>query len=88
MIELVAAALGATIGIVAGGVGNMMRRNSDASISVVRLTSAVEHIAGEVSLLRQEIKEERAEMAPRLRSIEHRLSTLEARLTGEQFDPH
>jgi len=46
----------------------------------VRLTSAVEHIAGEVSLLRTEIKEDRQELYPRLSAIEQRLAKLEAKV--------
>ena len=46
---------------------------------MVRLTAAVEHIAGEVSLLRAEIKEDRQELYPRLNGIEQRLAKLEAR---------
>lgn len=80
MVELFAAALGAGIGIAASGIGNFIRRDSEASMSVVRLTTAVEHIAGEVSLLRSEIREDRQELYPRLNVIEQRLSSLEARV--------
>jgi hypothetical protein len=79
VIEVFAAAVGAGIGIAASGVGNLFRRDSEASLAVVRLTSAVEHIAGEVSLLRQEIKEDRQELYPRIGSIEQRLAALEAK---------
>lgn len=80
MVEVLAAAVGAGIGIAASGVSSFMRRDSEASISVVRLTTAVEHIAGEVSLLRQEIKEDRQELYPRINGIEQRLASLEAKL--------
>ena len=80
MIELWAAAIAASIGIAAGGVGTFMRRDNEASMAVVRLTTAVEHIAGEVSLLRQEIKEDRQELYPRINQIEQRLAALEAKL--------
>ena len=79
MIELIAAAAGALIGITASGIGGFMRRDTEASMAVVRLTSAVEHIAGEVSLLRQEIKEDRQELYPRIGNIEQRLAKLEAK---------
>jgi hypothetical protein len=46
---------------------------------VVRLTVAVEHIAGEVSLLRAEIKSDRQELFPRLNTLEQRLAVLESR---------
>lgn len=46
---------------------------------VVRLTTAVEPIAKEVSLLRSEIKEDRQILDPRLNAVEQRLTALEAR---------
>lgn len=80
MIELWAAAVAASIGIAAGGVGAFMRRDNEASLAVVRLTTGVEHISGEISLLRQEIKEDRQELYPRISQIEQRLAALEAKL--------
>lgn len=79
MIEIIAAAIGAGIGIAASGVGNFVRRDTDAAIAVVRLTAAVEHIAEQVSLMREEIKEDRQELYPRLNAIEQRLVHLEAK---------
>lgn len=46
---------------------------------MVRLTTAVEPIAKEVSLLRSEIKEDRQILDPRLNAVEQRLTALEAR---------
>lgn len=80
MVEVFAAAVGAGITIVVSGIGGFVRKDNEASISVVRLTAAVEHIAGEVSLLRQEIKEDRQELYPRINAIEQRLAALEAKL--------
>jgi predicted nucleic acid-binding Zn-ribbon protein len=80
MIEMMAAVIGAVIGIGASGIGSFIRRDDEASKAVVRLTAAVEHIAGEVSLLRQEIKDDRQELYPRLNAIEQRLAKLEARV--------
>jgi hypothetical protein len=80
MVEVVAALAGAVLAIGAGGVGSFMRRDEEASKAVVRLTSAVEHIAGEVSLLRTEIKEDRQELYPRLSAIEQRLAKVEAKV--------
>ena len=77
--ELLAAALGAGMGIAASGVGSFVRRDTDAAIAVVRLTAAVEHIAEQVSLMREEIKEDRQELYPRLNSMEQRLAHLEAK---------
>lgn len=80
VVEVFAAGLGAAIGVAAGGLGSLMRRDSEASLAVVRLTAAVEHIAGEVSLLRQEIKEDRQELFPRLNMLEKRIAVIESRL--------
>ena len=78
MIEVLAAAAGAVIGIAASGIGGMMRRDNDAASAVVRLTAAVEHIAGEVSLMRGEMREDRTELFGRIGKIEQRIAALEA----------
>lgn len=78
MIELIAAAVGATIGVVASGIGNAMKRDRSDAVVVVRLTAAVEHIAEQVSLMREEIKTDRQELFPRINQIEQRLARLEA----------
>lgn len=78
MIEVIAAVIGASVAVAASGIGGFMRRDDEASKAVVRLTSAVEHIADQVSLLRNEIKEDRQELFPRLNHIEQRLAKLEA----------
>ena len=80
MIEIMAAVVGAVVGIGASGVGNFMRKDDEAARAVIRLTAAVEHIASEVSLLRAEVKEDRQELYPRLNGIEQRLAVLEARM--------
>lgn len=84
MVELIAAAVGATIGIFASGLGGLMKKDQEASLNVVRLTSAVEHIAGEVSLLRNEIKADRQELYPRMNSMEQRIAVLETRICGPE----
>lgn len=78
MIEILAAAVGAVIGIAASGIGGMLRRDNDAASAVVRLTAAVEHIAGEVSLMRGEMREDRTELFGRIGQIEQRIAALEA----------
>jgi hypothetical protein len=78
MIELIAAAVGASIGIVASGIGGFLRRDRSEAIAVVRLTAAVEHIAEQVSLMREEIKQDRQELFPRINQIEQRLTKLES----------
>lgn len=61
-----------------------MKKDQEASLNVVRLTSAVEHIAGEVSLLRNEIKADRQELYPRMNSMEQRIAVLETRICGPE----
>jgi hypothetical protein len=80
VVEIWAAIVGAGVAIGASGIGSFMKRDDEASRAVIRLTAAVEHIAGEVSLLRGEIKEDRQELYPRLNAIEQRLAKLEGRL--------
>ena len=81
MIEVAAAAIGAAMGIVASGLSGMLRRDDHAAAAVVRLTAAVEHIAGEVSLMRSEMREDRTELFGRLNQAEQRLATLLAKLS-------
>lgn len=81
MVELIAAVVGATVGVAAGGLGGMLRKDSEASMAVVRLTSSVEHIAQEITLLRAEIKNDRSELYPRINNIEQRLSVIEGKLS-------
>jgi hypothetical protein len=78
MIELIAAATGATIGIIASGIGSAMKRDRSDAVVVVRLTAAVEHIAEQVSLMREEIKADRQELFPRINQIEQRITRLES----------
>lgn len=79
MVEVLAAVVGAVVAIGASGIGSFVRKDDEASKAVIRLTAAVEHIAGEVSQLRLEIREDRQELYPRLNGIEQRLAKLEAR---------
>lgn len=79
MIEVVAAVVGAVLGITATGISGFMRRDTEDSKAVVRLTAAVEHIAGEVSLLRKELREDLGAVYPRINSIEQRVAALEAK---------
>lgn len=80
MVEVLAAVVGAVVAIGASGIGSFVRKDDEASKAVIRLTAAVEHIAGEVSQLRLEIREDRQELYPRLNGIEQRLAKLEARV--------
>tara|TARA_B100002052_G_scaffold85251_3_gene78314 strand:+ start:3885 stop:4127 length:243 start_codon:yes stop_codon:yes gene_type:complete len=79
MVEIIAATVGAVIGIASTGAGALFNRNNRSSESVIRLTAAVEHIAGEVSLMRTEMREDRAELFGRINRLEQRLAALEGR---------
>mgnify|MGYP000503864224 CR=1 FL=1 len=78
MIELIAAIAGASISVAAMGAMGFSRRNDEARDAVIRLTSAVEHIATQLGELHKDIKEDRKETFTRLNTVEQRVSKLEA----------
>jgi len=77
MIELIAAAAGGIIAIAGQGVLNRLGRSDEARDAVIRLTSAVEHIATQLEALHNDMKEDRKEIYGRLGSIELRVTKLE-----------
>lgn len=79
MIEVIAAIAGASISVAAMGAMGVSRRNDEARDAVVRLTSAVEHIATQLEVLHTDIKEDRKETFTRLNTVEQRVTKLEAR---------
>ena len=79
MIELIAAVAGASISVAAMGAMVFSRRNDEARDAVIRLTSAVEHIATQLEVLHTDIKEDRKETFTRLNTVEQRVTMLEAR---------
>jgi hypothetical protein len=79
MIEVLAAVAGASISVAAMGAMGFSRRSDEARDAVIRLTSAVEHIATQLEVLHQDIKEDRKETFQRLNTVEQRVSKLEAR---------
>jgi hypothetical protein len=79
MIEVVAAIAGASISVAAMGAMGFTKRNDEARDAVIRLTSAVEHIATQLEVLHNDIKDDRKEMFKRLNLTEQRISKLEAR---------
>jgi hypothetical protein len=79
MIEVVAAIAGASISVAAMGAMGFSRKSDEARDAVIRLTSAVEHIATQLEVLHTDIKEDRKEMFQRLSLTEQRISKLEAR---------
>lgn len=79
MIEVVAAIAGASISVAAMGAMGFSRRSDEARDAVIRLTSAVEHIATQLEVLHTDIKEDRKETFTRLNSVEQRVTKLEVR---------
>jgi hypothetical protein len=79
MIEVIAAVAGASISVAAMGAMGFSRKSDEARDAVIRLTSAVEHIATQLEVLHSDIKEDRKETFMRLSGVEQRVSKLEAR---------
>ena len=80
MIEVIAAVAGASISVAAMGAMGFSRKSDEARDAVIRLTSAVEHIATQLDVLHTDIKEDRKEFFSRLNTVEQRVSKLEVRL--------
>jgi hypothetical protein len=78
MIEVVAAVAGASISVAAMGAMGFTRKSDEARDAVIRLTSAVEHIATQLEVLHTDIKDDRRETFQRLGVIEQRVTKLEA----------
>ena len=79
MIEVIAAVAGASISVAAMGAMGFSRRSDQARDAVIRLTSAVEHIATQLEVLHADMKEDRRETFGRLSTVEQRVSKLEAK---------
>jgi len=78
MIEVIAAVAGASISVAAMGAMGFSRRNDEARDAVIRLTAAVEHIATQLEVLHQDIKEDRRETFGRIGAVEQRVAKLES----------
>jgi hypothetical protein len=79
MIEVIAAVAGASISVAAMGAMGFSRKSDEARDAVIRLTSAVEHIATQLEILHTDIKEDRRETFTRLNTVEQRVVKLEAK---------
>lgn len=86
MIEVIAAIAGASISVAALGAMGFSRRSDEARDAVIRLTSAVEHIATQLEILHTDIKDERKETFGRLNGVEQRVTKLEALEAGSAWD--
>ena len=83
MVEIIAAAVGASIGIAGMSATGFSRRNNESREAVIRLTMAVESIAGKLEELHQDMKEDRKEMYAKLNSHDTRLATLESKISQQ-----
>lgn len=79
MIEIYAAILGASIGVVSMGAAGFTRRNTESREAVIRLTAAVESIAGKLEELHQDLKADKKEIYGRLNNCEVRITSLESK---------
>jgi ribosomal protein S11 len=79
VIEVIAAIAGASISVAAMGAMGFTKRNDEARDAVIRLTSAVEHIATQLEVLHTDIKDDRKETFQRLNTVEQRVTKLESR---------
>ena len=79
MIEIYAAILGASIGIAGMSVSGFSRRNTESREAVIRLTSAVESIAGKLEELHQDMKADRKEIYTKLNEHGNRITLLESK---------
>ncbi len=79
MIELYAAVLGASIGVAGISASSFNKRNTESREAVVRLTMAVESIAGKLEELHQDMREDRKEIYSRLNEHGNRITLLEGK---------
>lgn len=79
MIEIYAAVVGASIGIAGISASSFNKRNSESREAVVRLTMAVESIAGKLEELHQDMREDRKEIYSRLHDHGNRITMLEGK---------
>ena len=79
MIELYAAVLGASIGVAGISASGFSKRNTESREAVVRLTMAVESIAGKLEELHQDMREDRKEIYSRLNEHGNRITMLEGK---------
>lgn len=79
MIEIYAAIVGASIGIAGLSASSFNKRNSESREAVVRLTMAVESIAGKLEELHQDMREDRKEIYTRLNEQGNRITILEGK---------
>jgi len=79
VIEIYAAVLGASIGIAGMSVSGFTRRTNESREAVIRLTAAVESIAGKLEELHQDMKADRKEIYTKLNEHGNRITLLESK---------
>jgi len=79
VIEIYAAILGASIGVFGLGATSFNKRNSESREAVIRLTMAVESIAGKLEELHQDMRTDRKEIYTRLNEQGNRITILEGK---------
>ena len=79
MVEIYAAILGASIGAAGLSLSGFNKRQSEAHDAVVRLSVAVENIAGKLEELHQDMKQDKDKIYGKLELHENRLTLLEGR---------
>ena len=79
MVEIYAAILGASIGVAGLSLSGFNRRQNEAHDAVVRLSVAVENIAGKLDDLHEDMKKDRERIYNKLELHENRLTLLEGR---------
>ena len=79
MIEIYAAVVGASIGVAGITASGLSRRNNESREAVIRLTMAVESIAGKLEELHQDMKADRKEIYTKLNEHGDRLTVLESK---------
>ena len=82
MVEIYAAIIGASIGIAGMTASGFGRRTAESREAVIRLTMAVESIAGKLEELHVDLKEDKKQIYSRLNNCETRITSLEARPTS------
>lgn len=78
MVEVVAAVIGAMIGVAGMTAGNMIRKSGQSRDVITKLSMGIEHIGCQLQAMREDMKEDRHEVFSRLSTAEQRISALEA----------
>ena len=79
MIEIYAAVVGASIGVAGLTASGFSRRNNESREAVIRLTMAVESIAGKLEELHQDMRADRKEIYTKLNEHGNRITLLESK---------